>query len=112
MVITNPTHFAVALKYDPDKAGAPIVVAMGVDFIAEQIKKVALANEVLILRSPPLARSLYYHCELEREIPQGLYVAVAQVLAYVFQLKQFHQGKGRNPGPQPDFPVPSNLRRD
>lgn len=112
VVITNPTHFAVALKYDPVKAGAPIVVAMGVDFIAEQIKKVALANEVLILRSPPLARSLYYHCELEREIPQGLYVAVAQVLAYVFQLKQFHQGQGRNPGPQPDFPVPPDLRRD
>ena len=112
VVITNPTHFAVALKYDPEKNMAPIVVAKGVDFIAEQIKKVALANDVMILRAPPLARSIYYHSELEREIPQGLYIAVAQVLAYVFQLKRFHEGKGRNPGQQPDFPVPPNLQRD
>lgn len=112
VVITNPTHFAVALRYDPDKNMAPIVVAKGVDFIAEQIKKVAAANEVVILRAPPLARSLYYHTELEQEIPQGLYVAVAQVLAYVFQLKQFYAGKGENPGRQPDFPIPPDLRRD
>lgn len=112
VVITNPTHFAVALKYDPDKNLAPIVVAKGVDFIAEQIKKVAAANEVMILRAPPLARSIYYHTELEQEIPQGLYVAVAQVLAYVFQLKQFHTGSGKNPGQQPDFPVPPDLRRE
>ena len=112
VVITNPTHFAVALKYDPEKNLAPIVVAMGVDYIAEQIKKVAAANEVMILRAPPLARAIYYHSELEREIPQGLYVAVAQVLAYVFQLKRFHQGKGQNPGYQPDFPVPPDLQRE
>jgi flagellar biosynthesis protein FlhB len=112
VVITNPTHFAVALKYDPQKNLAPIVVAKGVDFIAEQIKKVAIANEVMILRAPPLARSIYYHTELEREIPQGLYIAVAQVLAYVFQLKRFHEGKGQNPGQQPEFPVPPDLKRD
>lgn len=112
VVITNPTHFAVALKYDPQKNLAPIVVAKGADFIAEQIKKVAIANEVMILRAPPLARSIYYHTELEREIPQGLYIAVAQVLAYVFQLKRFHEGKGQNPGQQPEFPVPPDLKRD
>ena len=112
VVITNPTHFAVALKYDPDKMLAPILVAKGVDFIAEQIKKVAIANEVLILNAPPLARSIYYHTELEREIPQGLYTAVAQVLAYVFQLKRFHEGKGPNPGAQPDFPIPEDLKKD
>ena len=111
VVVTNPTHYAVALKYDPEKNLAPVVVAKGVDFIAEQIKKVAIANEVMILRAPPLARAIYYHTELEREIPQGLYIAVAQVLAYVFQLKRFHEGKGQNPGQQPEFPVPPDLQR-
>ncbi len=112
VVITNPTHYAVALKYDPKKMLAPIVVAKGSDFIAQQIKKVALANDVMILNSPPLARSIYYHTELEREIPQGLYISVAQVLAYVFQLKQFQEGKGPNPGVAPEFPVPEDLRKD
>ncbi len=112
VVITNPTHYAVALKYDPKKMLAPILVAKGADFIALQIKKVALANDVMILNSPPLARSIYYHTELEREIPQGLYVSVAQVLAYVFQLEQFQKGKGPNPGATPNFVVPEEMRRD
>ncbi len=111
VVITNPTHFAVALKYDPEKGGAPVLVAKGADFIAEQIKKVALANDVLILNSPPLARSIYYHTEIDREIPQGLYVAVAQILAYVFQLKRFQQGMGPNPGVLPDVPIPDTMKR-
>jgi len=112
VVITNPSHYAVALKYDPKKMLAPILVAKGADHIAMQIKKVALANDVMILNSPPLARSIYYHTELEREIPQGLFLAVAQVLAYVYQLEQFQQGKGPNPGSVPDFPVPDDLRKD
>ena len=112
VVITNPSHYAVALKYDPKKMLAPILVAKGADHIAMQIKKVALANDVMILNSPPLARSIYYHTELEREIPQGLFLAVAQVLAYVYQLEQFQQGKGPNPGSVPDFPVPEDLRKD
>ncbi len=112
VVITNPSHYAVALKYDPKKMLAPILVAKGADFVAQQIKKVALANDVMILNSPPLARSIYYHTELEREIPQGLYIAVAQVLAYVYQLKQFQDGKGPNPGSTPPFPVPDDLRKD
>lgn len=112
VVITNPTHFAVALKYDPKKMLAPILVAKGADHIALQIKKVALANDVMILNSPPLARSIYYHTELEREIPQGLFLAVAQVLAYVYQLQQFQEGKGPNPGVVPDFPVPDDLKKD
>lgn len=111
VVITNPTHFAVALKYDPEKGGAPVLVAKGADFIAEQIKKVALANDVLILNSPPLARSIYYHTEIDREIPQGLYVAVAQILAYVFQLKRFQQGMGPNPGVLPEVPIPDTMKR-
>lgn len=112
VVITNPTHYAVALKYDPKKMLAPILVAKGADHIAMQIKKVALANDVMILNSPPLARSIYYHTELEREIPQGLFLAVAQVLAYVYQLQQFQEGKGPNPGTVPDFPVPEDLKKD
>ncbi|MAR90579.1 MAG: flagellar biosynthesis protein FlhB [Pseudomonadales bacterium] len=112
VVITNPTHYAVALKYDPQKMLAPILVAKGADHVALQIRKVALANDVMILNSPPLARSIFYHTELEREIPQGLFLAVAQVLAYVYQLQQFQQGKGSNPGGVPEFPVPEDLRRD
>lgn len=112
VVITNPTHYAVALKYDPEKMLAPILVAKGSDHMAQQIKKVALANDVMILSSPPLARSIFYHTELEREIPQGLYIAVAQVLAYVYQLKQFQEGKAPNPGATPDFPVPDDLKKD
>ena len=112
VVITNPTHYAVALKYDPSKNLAPIVVAKGVDFVALQIKKVAIANDVVTLSSPPLARSIYFHTELEQEIPQALYIAVAQVLAYVHQLKQFQDGAGPNPGVTPPFEVPEDMRRD
>lgn len=111
VVITNPTHFAVALKYDPTKMGAPRLVAKGADLIAEQIKTVAKANNVVILTAPPLARSIYYHTKLFKEIPAGLYVAVAQVLAYVFHLKRYRQGMGPNPGNPPEVDVPPELRR-
>lgn len=111
VVITNPTHFAVALKYDPSKMGAPRLVAKGADLIAEQIKTVAKANNVVILTAPPLARSIYYHTKLFKEIPAGLYVAVAQVLAYVFHLKRYQQGQGPNPGHPPQVDVPPELRR-
>ncbi|MFK5986316.1 MAG: flagellar biosynthesis protein FlhB [Pseudomonadota bacterium] len=87
VIITNPTHYAVALKYDQEKGGAPIVVAKGLDILALQIVKIAKGNEVKVLEVPPLARSIYYHAEVGDEIPAGLYVAVAQVLAYIFQLK-------------------------
>ncbi len=111
VVITNPTHFAVALKYDPTKGGAPRLVAKGADLIAEQIKTVAKANNVVILTAPPLARSIFYHTKLFKEIPAGLYVAVAQVLAYVYHLKRYQQGQGPNPGRPPDVDVPQELRR-
>lgn len=111
VVITNPTHFAVALKYDPTKGGAPRLVAKGADLIAEQIKTVAKANNVVILTAPPLARSIFYHTKLFKEIPAGLYVAVAQVLAYVYHLKRYQQGQGPNPGRPPEVDVPPELRR-
>jgi flagellar biosynthetic protein FlhB len=113
VVITNPTHYAVALKYDPDKGGAPTLIAKGSDFLALKIREIAVANEVLLLESPALARSIYYSTELEQEIPGGLYLAVAQVLAYVYQIRQHRAGKGKRPDPlKDDLPIPPDLRRD
>jgi flagellar biosynthetic protein FlhB len=113
VVITNPTHYAVALKYDPDKGGAPMLIAKGSDLLALKIREIATANEILLLESPALARSIYYSTELEQEIPGGLYLAVAQVLAYVYQIRQYRAGKGKRPDPlKDDLPIPPDLRRD
>lgn len=112
VVITNPTHYAVALKYDPVQSGAPVVVAKGADFLAQKIREVATEHDVIVLESPPLARAVYYSTELEQPIPAGLYLAVAQVLAYVYQIRQYQQGKGQRPGPMPEPPIPEDLRRD
>ena len=112
VVVTNPTHYAVALRYDKEGSGAPIVVALGADLIAGQIRKVALANDVMIVEAPPLARALYYNTEIGAEIPAGLYVAVAQLLAYVYQLRAV-RGTGQQPPLQPEsFPIPEELQRD
>jgi len=86
VVITNPTHFAVALLYDSETP-APVCVAKGVDHLALKIKEHASAAGVPIIENPPLARLLYRSVELDRPIPSGLYQAVAQVLAYVYKLK-------------------------
>lgn len=112
VVITNPTHFAVALKYDPEKGGAPLLQAKGGDFLALKIREIAQEHKVMVLESPGLARAVYYSTELDQEIPAGLYLAVAQVLAYVYQLRQYQAGKGKRPGPLPDLPIPPDLRRD
>ena len=112
VVITNPTHFAVALKYDPAKGTAPVLLAKGGDFMALKIREIAQEHKVMVLESPGLARAVYFSTELDQEIPAGLYLAVAQVLAYVYQLKQFRAGKGKRPGPLPDLPIPPDLRRD
>ncbi|XQE65457.1 flagellar biosynthesis protein FlhB [Pseudomonas sp. P3C3] len=112
VVITNPTHFAVALKYDPAKGNAPVMLAKGGDFLALKIREIAQEHKVTLLESPALARAVYYSTEVDQEIPAGLYLAVAQVLAYVYQLKQFRAGKGKRPGPLPDLPIPPDLRRD
>ena len=112
VVITNPTHFAVALKYDPAKGTAPVLLAKGGDFMALKIREIAQQHKVMVLESPGLARAVYFSTELDQQIPAGLYLAVAQVLAYVYQLKQFRAGKGKRPGPLPDLPIPPDLRRD
>ncbi|MGE6662171.1 flagellar biosynthesis protein FlhB [Pseudomonas sp. NPDC077408] len=112
VVITNPTHFAVALKYDGSKGGAPMLVAKGGDFVALKIREIANEHKVTVLESPALARAVYYSTELDREIPAGLYLAVAQVLAYVYQLRQYRSGKGKRPDPLSSLPIPPDLRRD
>ena len=87
VVIVNPTHFAVALKYDANRMSAPQVVAKGADFVAQNIRRIAEEHRVPIFESPKLARALYRSTDLNREIPAGLYLAVAQVLSYIFRIR-------------------------
>ncbi|HMB43374.1 MAG TPA: flagellar biosynthesis protein FlhB [Luteimonas sp.] len=87
VVIVNPTHFAVALKYDPKKMRAPRVLAKGVDLVAQNIRRIAAEHRVPVFESPKLARALYRSTDLNKEIPAGLYVAVAQVLSYIFRVR-------------------------
>ncbi len=110
VIITNPTHFAVALKYNSEKASAPIVVAKGVDFIAEKIKEIALSHNVSVFCAPTLARAVYYNTDIDKEIPSGLYVSVAKVLAYVFQLK--NAIPGNYPEPPEELEIPGNFRTE
>lgn len=112
VVITNPTHFSVAMKYDPAQPGAPVVVAKGVDFVALKIREIAKAHEVVILEAPALARAIYYTTEVEEEIPDGLYVSVAQVLAYVFQLKTYKPGKESKPQAPKRYDIPRDMTYD
>nr|WP_314481265.1 flagellar biosynthesis protein FlhB [uncultured Pseudomonas sp.] len=114
VIITNPTHYAVALQYDPENGNsAPLLLAKGSDFMALKIREIGAEHKIQILESAALARAIYYSTEVEHEIPAGLYLAVAQVLAYVFQIRQYHAGKGKRPDPlKTDLPIPSDLRRD
>lgn len=108
VVVVNPTHFAVALRYDDGRMGAPRVIAKGVDVLAAQIRLVAGSHRIPLVESPPLARALYATTELGREIPAALYVAVAQVLAYVYQLKQA-AAQGETPPAAPTPEVDPDL---
>lgn len=114
VILTNPTHYAVALVYEQDGLTAPRLVAKGQDHMAIQIGKIAKAHEVPILRLPPLARAIYFSTEIDQEIPRGLYIAVAQVLAYIFQLKQKDRMDDIEPTPTSlsDLPIPDELKRD
>lgn len=112
VVITNPEHYAVALRYNSDNMGAPVLVAKGADLIAFKIREIAKAHDIPVLTAAPLARAVYHSTELEQEIPAGLYIAVAQVLAYIFQLQRFEKRQGQRPGAMPDLPIPDELRRD
>jgi flagellar biosynthetic protein FlhB len=87
VIITNPTHFAIAISYKQEENAVPIVVAKGVDFLALKIREIGQANHIEIVEDPPLARTLYKLVDVDQEIPEVLFKAVAQVLAYVYQLK-------------------------
>jgi flagellar biosynthetic protein FlhB len=109
VIVTNPTHFAVALRYDEKRMRAPVVVAKGADLIAARIREVAAENNVPIFEAPPLARVLHKHVDIGREIPASLYVAVAQVLTYVFQLKAAKKGMAIMPA-RPDIAVDEGVK--
>ncbi|MFT5164500.1 MAG: flagellar biosynthetic protein FlhB [Alteromonadaceae bacterium] len=112
VVVTNPTHYSVAIRYDTQKSGAPMLVAKGADEMAFHIRTIAKEHKVPIIESPMLARSLYYTTEIDAEVPEQLFVAVAQVLAYVFQLNQFKARKGRRPTAlKKNLPIPPAFRR-
>ncbi|GKT11151.1 MAG: flagellar biosynthesis protein FlhB [Thiomicrorhabdus sp.] len=109
VIITNPTHFAIALQYDSDNMKEPMVLAIGADFMAAQIRTIATENNVTIIEAPPLARALYYNAEVDHPIPYDLFKAVAAILAYVYQLKE--QGKAESV----DFsklPIPENMKTE
>lgn len=111
VIVTNPTHYAVALKYDQGKFRAPAVVAKGVDEVAMHIRKIASEHKIPIIESPALARSIYYTTKLDHPIPEQLFAAVAQVLAYVFQLNLYRKGKGSRPkAPAKELPIPEDVR--
>ncbi|MEK8090551.1 flagellar biosynthesis protein FlhB [Thermithiobacillus plumbiphilus] len=109
VVVTNPTHFAVALRYKDGGMRAPQVVAMGADFLAARIREVAQEHYVPILEAPPLARALYHNSDIGQEIPAALYTAVAEVLAYVYQLRVYKQQGGAAPQAPRELDVPADL---
>jgi len=109
LVVMNPTHYAVALKYDDAKMGAPRVVAKGADLLAMKIRDIAKESQVPVLQAPVLARALYAHAEVDREIPAALFAAVAQVLAYVYQLRAALTGRVPMPAALPELNVPAEL---
>lgn len=108
-VVMNPTHYAVALRYDEASMNAPQVIAKGADLLAQKIREIASAHDVPVLQSPMLARALYAHAELDQAIPAALYTAVAQVLAYVYRLKAAMRGEGQMPQALGELPVPPEL---
>ncbi len=111
VIITNPTHFSVALKYDISSMPAPVLIAKGADLVAMQIRRIAAESRIPQVSSPLLARALYYTTELDHEIPVALYRAVAQVLAHVYELREVGADTGRGPISMDDVEVPGELLR-
>jgi flagellar biosynthetic protein FlhB len=109
VVVTNPTHFAVALQYTDGKMRAPKVVAKGMNLVAARIREIAAENNVPLLEAPPLARALYYNVRLDAEVPGVLYGAVAEVLAWVYQLRRFNTHGGAEPVRPDELDVPAEL---
>jgi flagellar biosynthetic protein FlhB len=109
IVVMNPTHYAVALRYDEATMSAPRVVAKGADLLALKIRDIATESKVPVLQAPPLARALYAHTEIDQDVPAALFAAVAQVLAWVYQLRAAMAGAGAMPAELPALPVPEAL---
>mgnify|MGYP004715384347 CR=1 FL=1 len=109
VIVTNPTHYAVALQYDENKMSAPKVVAKGSGLIALRIREIGTENKIPMLEAPPLARALYRHAEIGQQIPGQLYAAVAEVLAWVWQLKRWRLTGGQRPVKPANLPVPEAL---
>lgn len=109
VIVTNPTHFAVALAYEEGSMGAPRVVAKGTELVAARIRELGRENGVPLLEAPPLARALYHHVDLDREVPAELYTAVAEVLAWAYRLKRVRSEGGEMPPTPRDLPVPAEL---
>ncbi len=109
VVVMNPTHYAVALKYDEASMGAPRVIAKGADLMAMRIRDAARAAAVPVLQAPPLARALYAHCEVDQEVPATLFTVVAQVLAWVYQLRAAAAGGAASPAEPPALQLPPGL---
>jgi len=111
VIITNPSHFSVALKYDQDGGKAPVMLAKGADFMALKIREVGNHYDIPVIQSPALTRAIFHHTEIGEEIPQGLFQAVAQLLAYVYQLKNVKNGATR-PDVMPNLDVPDEYQWD
>lgn len=112
VIITNPTHFAVALRYSEKDAKAPYVVAKGVDEMALRIRAIGTQHQKEILEIPALARAIYWSTRVDQEVPSALYAAVAYVLTYVVQLKAYKAGRGSKPAPIPELKIPKNLAKN
>ncbi|MDO6618617.1 flagellar biosynthesis protein FlhB [Shewanella sp. 6_MG-2023] len=111
VIVVNPEHYAVAVKYDASRSSAPFLVAKGVDDVAFKIREIAREHEVPIVSAPPLARAIYHTTKIDQQVPEGLFTAIAQILAYVFQLKQYQKGRGKRPKPIPlNQPIPDDLK--
>jgi flagellar biosynthetic protein FlhB len=111
VVITNPTHYSIALKYDAVEGGAPVLSAKGIDEMALHIRTIAKEHEIEIIQSPALARSLYYTAEVGDDIPEELFAAVAQVLAFIYQLNEHKKGRAKKPIPvAKELPIPEEFR--
>ncbi|MCP5305695.1 MAG: flagellar biosynthesis protein FlhB [Chromatiaceae bacterium] len=112
VIVTNPTHYSVALRYDSDRMKAPVVVAKGKGLIAANIREIGARHQVPLVEAPVLARAIYFNTEINHPIPAALFLAVAQLLAYVFQLRAYREMGGDIPTPPQDYPVPDDYRRD
>jgi len=111
VVITNPTHYSIALQYDAAIGGAPVMVAKGIDEMALHIRTIAKEHNIEIIQSAALARSLYYTAEVGDDIPEELFAAVAQVLAFIYQLNEYQKGKAKKPIPvAKELPIPDDFR--